>query len=72
MVSRAKECALGNTDIIANSDPIQVEQPAFLAQPSVISYSQFPRKCDLDLRFDTDAHSDLGPEQAQDRTFKRR
>ena len=67
----AKKRALRNADVAADDDALQIQQPAFLAQPDVVANGELPRKSDFYLRLDGDVAADARPERAQHRTFQR-
>lgn len=71
MAASAKNGALGNGDIAADDDALQIQQPAFLAEPDVIANREFPWKSDFDLRLDGDIPPNVRTKRAQHHSFQR-
>ena len=72
MTARAEKGALRDAHVVPNRDSLQIQQPAFLAQPDMVTNLQFPRKGDFHLWFDGHANPDPGAKYAQHRPLERR
>ena len=59
MAASAKNRALGNTDMAADDDLFQVQKPALLAKPYMITDRQFPREGNFHLRLEGNVMSNL-------------
>ena len=67
MVARAHESALRNTNVVADADGGQVENPGFLAEPGVRSQRQAPGEGDFCTRLDEYARTHPRSEPAQEK-----
>lgn len=65
MTARAEKGALRDAHVVPNGDSLQIQQPALLSQPDVITNRQLPWKGDFHLWFDGHADSDPGAKDAQ-------
>jgi len=66
VIAGAQKSALGNTNVAADDNVVEVQKPALLAKPYEIAYFEFPGESDFDVRLDDDTAANFGAERAQD------
>ncbi len=71
VIARAEKSALGNANIAANFDTFQIQEPAFLAYPDVVSNLEFPRERNLHLWFNRHPPADARTKSAEHRSLQR-
>src|SRR6516225_10060802 len=57
MIASAEKRSLRNTHIVTDNNSLQIQKPALLAEPNIVSDFEFPRKSDLYLRFNNNSSS---------------
>ena len=72
VIAGAEERAWRNANVFSNRDLLEVQQPAFLAQPDIISKHQFPWESDGDPLLDDHAAPYLSPKNPEHGAFQSR